>query len=57
MGCMQTNEPDLYIFTAPGYGVLESQIDTVSSHHETEMLNWVLLQKSQALIVTPWQYI
>lgn len=54
---IQTNELDLYVFIAPGYVVLESQIYTLSTHHKTKMFNWVLLQKSQAFIITPWQYI
>lgn len=48
---------DLYVFIALGYGVLESQINTLSTHHKTEMLNRVLLQKSQALIIVPWQHV
>ena len=54
---MQTNELDLCVFIALGYGALEAQINTLSTHHKTETLNWVLLQKSQASIVTPWRYI
>lgn len=48
---------DLFVFIALGYGVLESQINTLSTHHKTEMLNRVLLQKSQALIIAPWQHV
>lgn len=54
---MQTNELDLYVFIATGYGLLESQNRHSVHTSQIEMLNWVLLQKSQALIVTPWQCI
>lgn len=39
ISCMQINEVDLYVFIAPGYRVLESQINTLSKHHKTETLN------------------